>query len=63
MKFFAEDERSGFHRGEADLTGACPVAPVDGTGVANVKYITYFLCNCEIFYTIMRPGYCGVYQR
>jgi len=21
MKFFAEDERSGFHRGEADLTG------------------------------------------
>jgi len=29
MKFFAEDERSGFHRGEADLTG-----------VANMKFIT-----------------------
>ena len=39
------------------------VASADGRGVANVKYITYFLCNCEIFYTIMRPDFCNIHQR
>jgi len=46
------EERSGFNKGVADFTGACPVGPADRTGVApgdgtGVKFMEITACPVE----------------